>query len=73
MFRHLLGLGSFDNPKGLLACKQVSLLIIFGNIGFILTTTITPTSYLRNWILVVTTIVARFKVNQHLFLLEALA
>jgi hypothetical protein len=48
MFGHLLGPGSFDNPKGTLARKQVSLPITFGGIRFILTATITQITYLGN-------------------------
>jgi hypothetical protein len=72
MFRQLLGLRSFDSLKGFLVCKQVFFLIIFGGIKFILTTTITPTSYLRSWALMASIIVAKFMVDQCPFLLKAI-
>jgi hypothetical protein len=73
MFGHLLGPRSFNSPKGPLAYKQASLPIVFGDISFILTTIISPTTYLGCWALVVSIIVTRFMVNQHPFLFEALA
>jgi len=73
MFRCLLGLGSFDSRKRFLARKQTSFPITFGGFGVIVTSTITLTTYLRSWALVVSIIVARFMVDQHHFLLEALA
>ncbi len=73
MFRHLLGLKSFDNLEGPLACKQVFLPITFGGIGLIPTTTIALSAYLRSWALVASIIAIRFMVYQHPFLLEALA
>jgi hypothetical protein len=72
MFGRLLGPRSFDNPKGLLAHKQASFPITFGGIGHITTSTITPTTYLRSWVLVASIIIARFMVNRHPFLLETL-
>jgi len=71
VFGHLLGSRSFDSPKKLLAHKQVILLIAFGNIGVISITTITPTTYLGSWALVVSIIATRFMVDQPPFLLEA--
>jgi hypothetical protein len=68
-----LGLGFFDNPKGLLACKQVSFLITFDDIELILITTIALTTYLWSWALVVSIIAIRFMVDQCPFLLKALA
>jgi hypothetical protein len=73
VFGHLLGLRSFDNPEGPLACKQASFLITFSGIGFILIATIVPTTYLGNWAFVDSIIVARFMIDQRPFLLEALA
>jgi hypothetical protein len=73
MFRHLLGLGSFDNPEKPLVHKQGSLPMIFGGVEFILTSTIAPTTYLGSWALVVSIIVVRFMVDHRPFLLEALA
>jgi hypothetical protein len=67
-----LGVGSFDSPKGPLARKQASLPITFGGVGLILTFTVAPTTYLRNWALVAAIIVVRFMVDQLPFLLEAL-
>jgi hypothetical protein len=48
MFGCLLGLRFFNNSKELLARKQNFLPIAFGGIRIILTTTITPTAYLKN-------------------------
>jgi hypothetical protein len=67
-----LGPRSFDNFKGLLACKQAFLPITFSGIGLIFTTTITLTTYLRSWVFVVSIITTKFMVNQHPFLFEAL-
>jgi hypothetical protein len=72
VFGHLLGLGSFDSLEEPLACKQAFLPITFGNIGFILTITIAPTTYLGSWALVASIIDVRFMVDQCFFLLEAL-
>jgi hypothetical protein len=72
MFGHLLGLRSFDSLEGPLTCKQVSLLITFSDIRLIPTTTITPTTYLKNWAFVASIIAHRFMVDQYPFLLEAL-
>jgi hypothetical protein len=68
-----LGPRSFDNFERPLACKQASLPIIVGGIGLILMTTITLTTYLGSWAFIASIIVTRFIVDQHLFLLEALA
>jgi hypothetical protein len=68
----LLDLGSFDNPKGRLAHKQVSISITFCDIELIPTATIAPTAYLRSWALVASIITTRFMVDQCPFLLEAL-
>jgi len=46
MFGRLMGLGSFDSPKGLLAHKQASLSITLDGIEFISTSIIAPTTYL---------------------------
>ncbi len=72
MFGHLFGLRSFHSPKGFLACKQASLSITFNGIGLILTSTIAPIAYLRNWALITVVIVIRFMVDQCPFLLEVL-
>ncbi len=56
MFWHLLGSGSFNSPKGLIACKQTSLPITFNGIELISITTIAPTSYLGSWALVISII-----------------
>jgi len=72
-FGHLLGLRSFDIPKGPLVCKQTSLPITFDGVKLILTSIIAPTTYLRNWAFVISTIFAMFMVDQCPFLLEALA
>jgi hypothetical protein len=71
MFRHLLGPRSFDSHEGPLTHKQTSFLITFGGFGLISTSTITPTTYLRNWAFVALIIATRFMVDQHPFLLEA--
>jgi hypothetical protein len=73
VFRHFLGLGSFNNSKGFLVHKQASPPIIFGGIGFILTTTIAIVTYLGSWAFVASIIVVRFMVNQRPFLHKALA
>ncbi len=73
MFGHLLGPRFFDNPKGPLVRRRASFPITFGGIEFTLTSTITPTTYLRSWALVTLIIVARFMVDQHPFLFEVLA
>ncbi len=73
VFGCLLGLRSFDSLERLLARKQAFFLIIFRGVGFISTSTIAPTTYLRSWALVVLVIAVRFMVDQHLFLLETLA
>jgi hypothetical protein len=72
MFRRLLGLKCFDNLERPLAYKETSLPITFCGIGFILTTTIASTTYLKNWALIASIIVVRFMVDQCPFLLEAL-
>jgi hypothetical protein len=53
--------------------KQASFPITFGGIGLISTVTIAPTTCLRNWVFVALIIAARFMVEQHPFLFEALA
>jgi hypothetical protein len=63
MFGQLLGLGSFDSPKWPLTCKQTSLPITFNGVWFISTSTITPTTYLRNWALVTSIKANRFMVD----------
>jgi hypothetical protein len=73
MFRCIFGLRPFDSPKGPLAHKQTSLPITFNGIKLILTSTVAPTTYLKNWAFVVLVIVVRFMVNQYPFFLEALA
>jgi hypothetical protein len=72
VFGRLLGLGSFDSPKGLLVHKQTSLLITLNGVKFISTSTIALVAYLGSWVLVVLVITIRFMVDQHPFLLEAL-
>jgi len=72
MFGRILCPGSFDSLKGLLVHKQVSLPIILGGIGFILTSTITLAAYLRNYTFVTLIVAIKFMVNQHPFLLKAL-
>jgi hypothetical protein len=71
MFRCLLGLESFDDPKGPLAHKQASLPITFNGIGLILMTII-ALAYLRSWALVTTIITVSLMVDQCPFLFEAL-
>jgi hypothetical protein len=73
VFGCLLGLRSFDSPRRPLAPKQVSFSITFGGVEFILTFTITLTPYLGSWALVTLVIAIKFMVDQHPFLLEALA
>jgi hypothetical protein len=73
MFGCLLGLGSFESPERPLTHKQASLPITFGGVRLILTSTITPTTYLNSWAFVVSIIATRFMVDQCHFFLEALA
>jgi hypothetical protein len=73
MFGHLLGARSFDSFEGFLACKQASLPIILGGIGFISTSTIAPATYLGSWAFVALIIIVKFMVDQRIFFLEALA
>jgi hypothetical protein len=73
MFGPLLGLRSFDIAKGPLVRKQTSFPITFDGVGLILTSIIAPTTYLGNCAFVISTIFARFMVDQCPFLLEALA
>jgi hypothetical protein len=73
MFGPLLGLRSFDIAKGPLVRKQTSFPITFDGVGLILTSIIAPTTYLGNRAFVISTIFARFMVDQCPFLLEALA
>jgi hypothetical protein len=72
MFGHLLGPRSFDSPKRPLAYKKKKFSITLDGINFISTSTITLTTYLMNYAIVVSIIAARFMVNQCPFLLEAL-
>jgi hypothetical protein len=72
MFGHLLGPKSLDSFKRLLACKQAHLPMTFSGIKLIPIATITPTSYLRSWGLVILIIAARFMVDQRPFLHKAL-
>jgi len=73
MFGHLLGLGSFDNPKGLLAHKQTSFPITFDDIELILMVTIIPIAYLGSWAHVTSIIATKFMVDQCPFLFKPLA
>ncbi len=73
MFWHFLGQKSFDSSKGPLVPNQASLPITFGGIGFILTSSIAATTYLRSWALIVLIIAIGFMVDQHPFLFETLA
>ncbi len=72
MFGPFLGLRSFDIAKGPLVRKQTSFPITFDGVGLILTSIIAPTTYLRNRAFVISTIFARFMVDQCPFLFEAL-
>jgi hypothetical protein len=72
MFGRLLNLRSFDSLKRFLVHKQASLLITFGGIGFILTSTIALIAYLGSWAFVASIIGVRFMVDHHPFFLEAL-
>jgi hypothetical protein len=63
MFKHLLDPKTFNSLEGPLAHKQASFPITLDGIGFILTTTITPTTYLGSWALVVSIIAPRFMVD----------
>jgi hypothetical protein len=59
MFGHLLGLRSFDSPKGPSARKQASFIITFGGIRLILIFIIVPTTYFGSWALVALIIIAK--------------
>jgi hypothetical protein len=72
MFGCFLGLGSFNSPKGVIACKEAYFLIAFGGIKLIRTTTIIAIAYLGSWDLGVSIIIVMFMVDQHPSLLEAL-
>jgi hypothetical protein len=72
VFGRLLCPRSFDNSKRPLAHKKTFLSITFDGIGFMLTATIAPSTYLGNWALVTSIIATRFMVDQCHFLLEAL-
>jgi hypothetical protein len=72
MFGHLLGLRSFDNPKGPLIHKQNSLPVTFSGVRLILISIIAPTTYLVNWAFITSIIDVKFMVDQRPFLLEAL-
>ncbi len=72
IFRHLLGLGSFDSLKGSLACKHACFPIAFSGIRLIPIATIALATYLKNWAHVVSIIIVKFIVNQCPFLLKAL-
>jgi hypothetical protein len=73
MFGPLLGLRSFDIAKRPLVRKQTSFPITFNGVGLILTSINALTTYLGNRAFVISTIFARFVVDQCPFLLEALA
>jgi hypothetical protein len=68
VFGHLLGLRTLNSRKGPSIHKQTFFPITFDGIGLIPTAT-----YLGSWAFVASTIIVRFMVNQHPFLLEALA
>jgi hypothetical protein len=68
MFGHLFGPRSFNSPKGTLVHKQASFLITFGGIGLILTSTIAPATYLRNWAFVTLILVTLWLINVLSFL-----
>jgi hypothetical protein len=63
MFGCLLGPRSLDSLEGLLARQQASFPIIFGGVRLISTSTITLTTYLGSWALVILIIVVRFMVD----------
>ncbi len=73
MFGHILGLPSFNNLERPLAHKPVSFPITFGGIELIPMVTIASLAYLKSWVFVASIIVLRFMVDQHPFLLKALA
>jgi len=68
MFGCLLGSRSFDSLEGHLADKEAFFPITLGSIGFISTSTIALTTYLKSWALVALIIMGRFMVNQCHFL-----
>jgi hypothetical protein len=72
MFGHLLGIGSFDSPKGPLVRKHISLPITFNGVRLIPISTIAPKACLGNWVFIVSIVTVRFMVDQCPFLFEAL-
>ncbi len=72
VFKCLSGLGSFYSPKRVLAYKRAFLPITLNGIRFIPKTTITLITYLGSWAFVASIIAARFMVDQHPCLFEAL-
>jgi hypothetical protein len=73
MIGRLLDPKSFNSLEIFLAHKQVSLLIVFGGIKYILTIAIALVVYLGRWAFVILIIILKFIVDQHPFLLEPLA
>jgi hypothetical protein len=72
MFGCLLSPRSFDSLKLPLAHKQTFLPITFGDLGLISITTIALIPYLGSWAFVASIVAARFMVDEHPFLFEAL-
>jgi hypothetical protein len=67
VFGFFLGLGFFDGLERPLDHKQTFFPITFYGIGPMSATTITPTTYLRSWAVVVPIINVKFMVDQCLF------
>jgi hypothetical protein len=72
MFRHLLSPRSFNSLEGLLVHKQVSFLITFDGVRFILIATIALVIYLVSWAFIDLIISVKFMVDQHPLFLQTL-
>jgi len=72
MFRHLLSPRSFDSLEGLLVHKQVSFLITFDGVRFILIATIALVIYLVSWAFIDLIISVKFMADQHPLFLQTL-
>ncbi len=72
MFRHLLSPRSFNSLEGLLVHKQVSFLITFDGVRFILIATIALVIYLVSWAFIDLIISVKFMADQHPLFLQTL-
>jgi hypothetical protein len=72
MFRHLLSPRSFNSLEGLLVHNQVSFLITFDGVRFILIATIALVIYLVSWAFIDLIISVKFMADQHPLFLQTL-